>query len=39
MIQWLLDFGVSYDTIVVIVDTLSPGDLCMVGFHHTEDVL
>lgn len=51
MIQWLLDlgvsydtlavrFGVSYNTIVVIIDTLSPGDFNMRGcFFHTEGVL
>lgn len=39
MIQWLLDLGVSYDTIVVIIDTLSLGDLCKFVFFHTEDVL
>lgn len=32
MIQWLLDLGVSYDTIVVIIDTLSLGDLCKFVF-------
>lgn len=39
MLQWLLDLGVSYDTIVVIIDTLSLGDLCVVVFPHRRCII